>query len=265
MMLQSHTSSITGLIQLANGLMLSGSSDKTIKVWNITTGNLVNTFNNPNGVGALLELSSNNWVAAALTYCSSGIWNIASGSMAKTLNNHTNSVLSLIELWNGLLASGSGSVDKTIKIWNVTTGAMLKSLASSSGVYSIIQLTNDTIGSGTQVGTIQIWNITSGTVIYEMGGHIGAVRSLVKLTPGLLASGSEDYTIKIWDLVSLVCVDTLYGHLNLVQALVKTPNGQLISGSSDGTFKIWGSYLINLNFKDCLNFYFFFKLSQSTR
>jgi len=77
----------------------------------------------------------------------------------KILTGHTSSVLSLVVLPDGLLASGSGSEDKTIRIWNTKSGETIKILT----------------------------------------GHTSSVLSLVVLPDGLLASGSDDKTIRIWD------------------------------------------------------------------
>ena len=83
-------------------------------------------------------------------------WNLAEGSAnIQTLNGHTNSVRALSTLSNGNIASGSG--DKTIKIWNVSTGECIHTLnGHTSCVYALTTLSDGKIGSGSD-NTIKIW------------------------------------------------------------------------------------------------------------
>ena len=74
----------------------------------------------------------------------------------KTLSGHNGKVSSLVQLKNGYLASSSG--DKTIKLWELSTGQTVRTLE----------------------------------------GHLDQVTSLVELNNGQLASGSTDKSIIIW-------------------------------------------------------------------
>ena len=55
------------------------------------------------------------------------------------------------------------------------------------------------LASGSMDGTVKIWNLESGTQIRELRGHSDWVYSVVYSPDGkILASGSRDYTIMIW-------------------------------------------------------------------
>ncbi|MGK7901848.1 MAG: WD40 repeat domain-containing protein [Hormoscilla sp.] len=55
------------------------------------------------------------------------------------------------------------------------------------------------LASGSNDNTIKIWNLRSGRLLRTLTGHSGPVRSVAISPDGqLLASGSNDNTIKIW-------------------------------------------------------------------
>lgn len=67
--------------------------------------------------------------------------------------------------------------------------------------------------SGSMDKTIKIWDILNGACLYTVHGHEGYINALIWLNDGnslgnRMASASQDGTIKIWDMVNLVCLDT---------------------------------------------------------
>ena len=95
----------------------------------------------------------------------------------------------------------SGSADNTIRIWNSTTGKLLKTLRGHTRwVTSLAVLQDGTLASGSNDGIIRIWNTTTGEILKTLRGHTDWVTSLAVLQDGTLASGSHDNTIRIWNL-----------------------------------------------------------------
>jgi len=170
------------------------------------------------------------------------------------LIGHTGDVNTLIKLSNdNLLASGSD--DNTIKIWNLKTNSLIRTLSGSSGhVLSLAVLNNGYLASGSADKSIQIWNAETGQQIRKLNGHLGEVKSLAVLNNGMLASGSLDQSIKIWNTdfeqCSNFCVfRTIKAHKDSVLCLYALKNGNLASGGGnlDPTIKIW-----NINYEDGL-------------
>ena len=92
--------------------------------------------------------------------------------------------------------------------------------------------------SGSLDRTIKIWNYITGELVYtfnyddnEQQGHNGSVLSLVSLNDkDLIASGSTDSTIKIWNVTSGQLVHTFKGHTNGVNVLLLL--GKLFLGNN---------------------------------
>ena len=98
----------------------------TIKVWNISNGNLRHTFNEENGCGVndLISLGRDNRLIVTgldnnANYSNIKIWNAEENSLKFTSPQESGAVISLAKIDERIFASTSTSVkDKTIKIWN---------------------------------------------------------------------------------------------------------------------------------------------------
>ena len=69
--------------------------------------------------------------------------------------------------------------------------------------------------SGSMDKTIKIWDIMNGACLYTVHGHEGYINALIWLNDGerlgnRMASASQDGSIKIWDMVNLVCLETFH-------------------------------------------------------
>ena len=72
-------------------------------------------------------------------------------------------------------------------------------------------LADNKLASGSLDNTIKIWNLETGECIRTLAGHSMAVVSLQLLENNKLASGSEDKSIRIWNVDTGECISTLSG------------------------------------------------------
>ncbi len=83
----------------------------------------------------------------------------------QTLVGHTDEVQVLQYLPNNELASGS--LDKTIKIWNIQTCSLKFTLTGHEGnILCIVMLPDNEIASGSTDKTIRIWNTQTGNFFH---------------------------------------------------------------------------------------------------
>ena len=140
----------------------------------------------------------------------------------------------------------SGSRDKTIRIWDLESGAPIgKPIEGHSNYVTAIAVTPDgkRIISGSYDNTIRVWDLETGTQIGKtIEGHRCVVSSVVITPDGKhIISGSWDNTIRVWDLHNgLPIGNPIIGHKFSVYAVAVTPDGKyVISGSGDKTIRIW--------------------------
>ena len=236
--LAGHTNSIYSLAKLNDHMFASGSSDNTIRIWDLNTGQSTKTLTGHTGsVDSLVKLNEST-LASGSSDNTIRIWDPNTGQSTKTLTEHTGAVDSLAKLNEETLASGSS--DKNIRIWDLTTGLTTKILTGhTEKVSSITKLNEHTLASGSRDNNVRIWDLNTGLTTHILTEHTDEVLSLAKLNEHTLASGSSDKTIRIWDLNTGQTTKILTGHTGDVLSLAKLNEHTLASGSSDKTIRIW--------------------------
>jgi len=242
--LETHSNKVLSVSFSPDGKTLaSGSEDKTIKLWDITTGKEISTLNGHSKPVASVSFSPDGKTLASGSYNNIiKLWDITTGKEIRTLQGHSSSVLSVSFSPDGKTLA-SGSYDNTIKLWDITTGKEIRTLQGHSDLVRSVRFSPDgnTLASGSGDKTIKLWDITTGKEIRTLEGHSEGFWS-VSFTPDgkTLASGNDDKTIKLWDITTGKEIRTLQGHSNAVLNVSFSPDGKtLASGSEDNTIKLW--------------------------
>ncbi len=229
--------------------LASASDDKTIKLWNIASGEEIRTLEgHSNWIWAVAFSPDSKTLASASADKTIKLWNVETGKLIRTLQGNSDGVTSVAFSPDGkTLASGSASKDTKIKLWNLETGNLIRTLEGhTSGIASVVfSPDGKTLASGSWDKTIKLWNLETGNLIRTLNGNGGAILSVAFAPDGkTLASGSADKTIKLWNLETGNLIRTLKGHNDKVNSVAFLPstslNGvTLVSGSSDKTIKLW--------------------------
>jgi WD40 repeat protein len=242
--LTAHTDAVFSLAIMPDGkTLVTGSGDKTIKIWNLSTGELKNTLiGHTDAVFSLAMTPDGQTLVSGSGDKTIKIWNLSTGRIKSTLTGHTDVVISCAISKDGkTLVTGSG--DKTIKIWNLSTGQLKNTLIGHTNGVRALAITPDgqTLVSGSGDNSIKIWNLSTGELKNTLIGHIDTVFSLAITPDGqTLVSGSGDKTIKIWNLSTGQLTNTLTSHTDVVISCLMTPDGQtLVTGSGDNSIKVW--------------------------
>jgi|SRR5579864_6991745 len=137
----------------------------------------------------------------------------------------------------------TANMDKTAKIWDVTTGKELFALFGHRDAISSVVWSPD----GMQLATAsldhmtKVWDAGTGKEVLTLAGHPESVNSVAwDRDSKRLATASSDQTARVWDGATGKQLLTLVGHRGVVKSVTWSPNGKrLATGSWDQTAKIW--------------------------
>ena len=167
------------------------------------------------------------------------VWR-AEAREVRTFRGHHDPVWAVAYHPNGQVIA-SGSVDHTIRLWEVETGRMLKILRGHTDAVRCLAFSPDgeLLASGSTDRTIRLWNVKTGEYIRMLFGRYDhAVHSLSFSPDGLmLARGNENKDIKIWEvgtateLLSLLPRDVYDHHWNIITTF--SSDGRLLASGND--------------------------------
>ena len=142
---------------------------------------------------------------------------------------------------NSLMATASG--DKTIKIWEIPSGKMVKTLSGhTDGVLALRFINNDKfIVSIGEDKAVNLWNIDSAKIVYNKKDHVKAIRALdVSLDDKWIATGGADREILLRDATTGNVVKKLFAHENWIRTLAFSPDSKVLaSGGDDKKIILW--------------------------
>ncbi|XP_076448455.1 uncharacterized protein LOC143285119 [Babylonia areolata] len=273
---EGHTQGIS-CVQFDDNRIVSGSSDKTIKVWNIRTNAKwsVQTLVGHSGTVRCLHLEGNRLVSGSSDRTIK-VWDLSTqdswSSIAckVTMIGHRDTVRCLQVDDDKVI---SGSYDMTLKVWDLRSGHCRKTLAGHQAAVLCVHFNDTKIVSGSADKTIKLWNY-EGQCMRTLTGHQDAVTCL-QFDSTRIVSGSLDCNLKFWDIVTGDCINTIdwkaaEGHTGVVRFL-QADSWRVVSAADDKTLKVWsletGERLVTLrNHSDgvtCLQFNDFIIVSGS--
>jgi WD40 repeat protein len=240
--LKGHSAQINCIIQLCNKKLVSGSSDKTIIIWDSKNNfNIEYTLKGHSDTICQLTQIDNILISAS----GDGLlifWNIAEGfTLIKSLQAHKKPIYCLCKINQNLFASGSE--DRQIKFWNINMNSNqpIYTLTSHTNIINELLMVDDnTMASASGDCSIIIWSIENPEPkqLYILKDHEGSVYTLyLNLKRTRLLSGSADRTIKEWDLSSYSCVNTVALNYTIYK-IIYLKYGKLAVCTMDGVIRI---------------------------
>ncbi|TPX56305.1 hypothetical protein PhCBS80983_g04618 [Powellomyces hirtus] len=215
-----HTEPVSAVAfpRKSQNTVITGSYDRTIKVWDIPDSALNMTTSNDNTTTP------------------------AKLKTRYTFQAHDKDIQSIAVAPNDKVFA-SGALDKTAKLWSMEDGQLLGTFKGHRrGIWCVAFSPVDQIlATSSTDKTIKLWNVTDFSCVKTFEGHTNSVLQVNFLSAGMqLISCGSDGLLKLWTIRSNECVGTLDGHDDRIWALaVQKDEKFIMSGSSDSTVVIW--------------------------
>lgn len=218
LVLRGHMSGIKSLSVSREGKLASAAGDWTAKVWDLSNGKDIATYELDVPVVTAVAFSPDGRTVATATTRDVGLgekgdatiqlWDVASGKNFAVFRGHTDHILCLAFHPKGhLLASGQsgkrGANPAQIKIWDLRNGKHLINIFGHDDKILSLQFSPDggILASGSADKSVRLWKTTSGKGLAVLRRHTGPVHSVSFSPNGLiLASGSADANIVLWNI-----------------------------------------------------------------
>ncbi|KAH9518630.1 Lissencephaly-1 B [Bulinus truncatus] len=197
-----HDHNVSSVTFMPSGdFVVSSSRDKTIKMWEVATGYCVKTYT-----------GHRDWTVR--------VWVTATKECKAELREHEHVV--------ECIAWAPDSAQPAI---NEAAGTESKS-AKRSGPFLL---------SGSRDKTIKMWDVSVGICLFTMAGHDNWIRGIVFHPGGkYILSASDDKTIRVWDIQNKRNHKTLLAHPHFVTSIDMHRNAPyVITGSVDQSVKVW--------------------------
>jgi WD40 repeat protein len=226
------------LAALSDDRLVSGATDGKLRVWNLETGEILQTLEGHSGrIFGVATLDTKRIVSGSDDQ-TLRVWDLDTGQAIKVLEGRAGRVRAFRLLDGHRLVTGSG--DGKVRIWDMDTGQVLQVMEGhASWVNDLDVVGGDLVVAGSDDHTLMVWEVGSGRLLHTFKGHSGAVLAVLVLDKQRIVSGSADKTLRVWDLVSGKPLRVLEGHSAWVNDIELLQEGLIVSGSGDGFLKLW--------------------------
>ncbi|HEY9879594.1 MAG TPA: serine/threonine-protein kinase [Leptolyngbyaceae cyanobacterium] len=243
---------VNSLAVSPNGRAIAtGSTDHTVRLWDLSNGELVHTFTKRWGVFG----SGHQDKVVAVTFSPDGGvlysasrdgvikgWDLATYEAPFDLNNSSweTAALSLTPDGETLITAGG---EGKIQLWDIPSCQLRATLIHHQDWVSSLALSPDgqMLISGSWDCTLRSWHLPTGRLLNTLTAPVNRITAVTCHPKSRhIYSGDSKGNIQIWQLEKTLSVSLLSQHQAAVTAIAISPNGRWLStGSADSDLQIW--------------------------
>ena len=236
-----------------NSLIVTGSGDMKVSVWNTASGRLLREMNTDGECTGVHLSDDTKFIASAdLGRVSLGetipgklhLWDTWTGKQLHSIPSFKGSGFNCVSIsaGNGFLASGDEG--HLVCLWDATSGEMTHCMQCQGIVMSIaISNNNEYVVSGDAVGDVVMWDVQTSEKIRVMPCETSALSVSVSPDDKVILSGESSGKIRLWlsdsgesGTRSLACDD------EALSVRLSADKSIVVSGDFAHKIRIWDPY-----------------------
>jgi F-box and WD-40 domain protein CDC4 len=166
-----HKSAVRAL-HGAGRVVVSGSYDNTVRVWDILSGECTQVLKgHTEKVYSVVYDVKRQQCASGSMDGTVKLWSTKTGQCLRSLDGHS-SLVGLLGLSKHHLVSAAA--DSTLRVWDAANGKCKHTLSAHSGAITCFQHDDYKVISGSD-GTLKMWDTWSGAYVRDLLGHLSGV------------------------------------------------------------------------------------------
>jgi WD40 repeat protein/tRNA A-37 threonylcarbamoyl transferase component Bud32 len=236
-----HQTAVLAVALSADGkTALTGSSDKTARLWEAATGKSLGPPLQHQTAVLAVALSADG--KTALTGSQTArLWEAATGKPLSPPLQHQDAVRAVALSANGKTAL-TGSRDSTARLWEAATGKPLGLPLQHQDEVVTVALSADgkSALTGSLDKTARLWDVATGNPLGPPLQHQGAVYAVALSADGKTALTAEQWMAQLWDTATGQPLGPSLQHQDGVDSVALSADGKTaLTGSHDRTAQLW--------------------------
>jgi guanine nucleotide-binding protein subunit beta-2-like 1 protein len=253
--LHGHGHFVTDVVMSSDGqFALSGSWDKTLRLWDLNTGQTTRRFvSHSKDVLSVAFSADNRQIVSASRDKSIKLWNTLAQCKYTITEDCHNDWVSCVRFspssQNPIIVSAGW--DKVVKVWNLANCKIKTNHYGHTGYLNSVTVSPDgsLCASGGKDGSAMLWDLNQGKHLYTLDGN-DVINSLCFSPNRYWLCGAVGGVIKLWDLEDKRVVDELKPDVVTATgskaqppqciSLAWSSDGQtLFAGYTDNLIRVW--------------------------
>ncbi|OQR98184.1 pre-mRNA-splicing factor prp46 [Achlya hypogyna] len=233
-----------------NEWFVTGSADRTIKVWDLASGQLKLTLTGHiNAIRGLAVSDRHPYLFSCSEDKKVLCWDLEYNKVIRSYHGHLSGVFCL-KVHPTLDVLVTGGRDAVARVWDMRTKQQIHVLSGHQGTVWCLetQPTDPQILSGAADGTVKLWDLAAGKAMTTLTNHKKAVRAMA-CSPNdhSFLTGAAD-NLKKWQTRDGKFLRNFSGHNAIVNAVAMNQDNVAVSCADNGTMRFW-DYTTGYNFQ----------------
>jgi WD40 repeat protein len=225
--------------------LVTGSADKTARLWELATGKQVRVFaGHASGIESLALSADGKWLVTGSWDKTARLWELAGAKEIRVFRGHGKRVsfVALSRDGKSLLTAG----ETTLRTWAVDTGRQVRLSRLDFGNFRSLALSGDgkwvaVVGFGLNARVSETGTGKERTILGDFQAVALSHDGKWLVTSEAMRTGERDeFRARLWETATGKEVRDFRGHSGWIGALVLSEDGKfLASGSGDNTARLW--------------------------